>query len=91
MHKNVEHLLGRLATDPKLRRRFAANPEQLLRELVGAGLELTEVELAALAATRPESLHTFAATLDARLRRAARAGEHHRTEDEPSTTPETPR
>jgi hypothetical protein len=91
MHRNVEQLLGRLATDPKLRRRFAANPERVLRELVGAGLELTEIELAALAATRPESLHAFAATLDARLRRAAHAGESHRTEDDPSTTPETPR
>lgn len=91
MHRNVEQLLGRLATDPKLRRRFAANPEHLLRELAETGLELTEVELAALAATRPESLHAFAAALDARLRRAAQVGEHHRNEDDLTNPPETPR
>lgn len=70
MHRNVEQLLGRLATDPKLRRRFATNPERVLREFADAGFELTEVELAALAALRPRSLHAFAAALDARLRRA---------------------
>ena len=69
MHKTVELLIGRLATDSKLRRRFAASPEAVLRELVESGLELTEIELAALAATPPEALRSLAATLDARLRR----------------------
>ena len=69
MHRNVELLIGRLATDSKLRRRFAAGPEDLLRELVERGLELTEIELAALAATPPEALGALAAALDARLRR----------------------
>jgi hypothetical protein len=70
MHKHVEQLLGRLATDPKLRRRFAANPGALLRELAESGLELTEIEFEALATTDPEALRAFAAALDARLRRA---------------------
>jgi hypothetical protein len=70
MHKNVETLIGRLATDPKLRRRFAAGPTALLVELCGQGLELTSVELAALAATDPAALQTFAGTLDRRLRKA---------------------
>jgi len=70
MHKNVERLLGRLATDSELRRRFAADPEALLRELAESGLEFTEVELAALATTDPEALRWFAAALDARLRKA---------------------
>jgi hypothetical protein len=70
MHKNVEQLLGRLATDPKLRRRFAANPGALLRELAESGLELTDVELEALASTDPEAIRSFAAALDARLRKA---------------------
>lgn len=69
MHKNVELLIGRLATDSKLRRRFAASPEAVLRELVESGLELTQIELAALAATAPEALGALAAALDARLRR----------------------
>lgn len=71
MHRNVEQLLGRLATDPKLRRRFAANPEALLRELAEGGLELTAVEFDALASTDPEALRAFAAALDSRLRKAA--------------------
>lgn len=70
MHKHVEQLLGRLATDPKLRRRFAANPLALLRELAESGLELTDIELEALATTDPEAIRSFAAALDARLRKA---------------------
>lgn len=69
MHKNVELLIGRLATDSKLRRRFAASPEEVLRELSESGLELTEIELAALATTHPEAFRSFAGALDARLRR----------------------
>lgn len=75
MHRNVEQLLGRLATDPKLRRRFAANPEALLRELAESGLDLTEVEVEALATTDPEAIRRFAAALDARLRKAPLANE----------------
>lgn len=70
MHKHVEQLLGRLATDAKLRRRFAANPGALLRELTASGLDLTDVELEALATTDPEALRAFAAALDPRLRKA---------------------
>lgn len=69
MHRNVELLIGRLATDSKLRRRFAARPEGLLRELAESGLELTEIELAALAKTDPEAFRSLAGALDARLRR----------------------
>lgn len=71
MHKNVERLIGQLATDPKLRRRFVANPDAFVRELPERGLELTEIELEALAALAPEALASFAAALDARLRKAA--------------------
>lgn len=70
MHKNVETLIGRLATDPKLRRRFAESPEAVLRELAERGLELSAVELAALAALDPAALTSFAGALDARLRKA---------------------
>lgn len=71
MHKIVELLIGRLATDPKLRRRFAANPVRLLRELAEEGLELTEIEIEALAATNPAAIRAFATALDARLRKAS--------------------
>ena len=70
MHKNVEILLGRLVTDTDLRRRFTESPEALLRELRGRGLELTEVELGAVAATDPRALATLADALDPRVRRA---------------------
>lgn len=70
MHRNVETLIGRLATDPKLRRRFAETPTVVLEELSGQGLELTSVELAALAAMDPKALHSFAGSLDRRLRKA---------------------
>ncbi|HEV8579499.1 MAG TPA: Os1348 family NHLP clan protein [Thermoanaerobaculia bacterium] len=70
MHKDVETLIGRLATDPTLRRRFAANPAAVLAELSEQGFELTEIELEALAATDPEALDSFAGSLDRRLRKA---------------------
>ena len=67
MHKNVEVLIGRLATNPGFRRRFAEQPIEALRE---QGLELNEIELHALAATDPDVFHRIAQALDARLKRA---------------------
>jgi len=69
MHKNVEVLIGRLATDPELQRRFAEHP---LLVLVEQRLELTEVEIAALAATDPDAFRALSAALDQRLRKASR-------------------
>ena len=67
MHKNVEVLIGRLATDPALQRRFAEQPLQVLAE---QRLELSEVEIAALLATDLAALRTFSEALDTRLRKA---------------------
>ena len=69
MHRNVETLLGRLATDPDLRDRFLARPAHVLTELVGFGVELTPVECAALATIDPDALRKFALALDSRLQR----------------------
>ena len=77
MHRNVEVLIGRLATNPELQRRFAQEPWEVLRE---EGLELTEVETAALAGTDPEALRVFTASLDARLRRASLDSNHEEKE-----------
>jgi hypothetical protein len=82
MHKNVETLIGRLATDPALRRRFAEGPSAVLAELAESGLELTSVELQALAAIDAESLHAFASSLDRRIRRAAVANPNPNAEQE---------
>lgn len=75
MHRNVETLIGRLATDARLRRCFTADPERVLSGLQTQGLELTAVELAALVATDPEALRSFAASLDRRLCRASPSDE----------------
>jgi hypothetical protein len=72
MHKHVEVLIGRLATDPGLQARFAKQPFEVLHEL---RLELSEVEIAALVATDPAAFRAFTASLDARLRKATRAVE----------------
>jgi hypothetical protein len=70
-HRNVETLIGRLATDPSLRRRFVEDPAGLLHELRDQGYELTPVELDALASTDADALGSFADTLDGRIRKAA--------------------
>lgn len=71
MHRNVERLIGRLATDPELQGRFSEQPLQWIRE---QGLELTEVELQALAATPPEALRDFSNRLDPRIRKVSIGG-----------------
>lgn len=70
MHKNVETLIGRLATDPVLLRRFAENPRQVLAEFMALGLELTAIEIDALLSIDLEALRAFAGSLDRRLRKA---------------------
>jgi CubicO group peptidase (beta-lactamase class C family) len=69
-HRTVENLLGRLATDPTLRRRFSRNRQALLEELRSRGEELTAIELEALASTEPDAIDIFALSLDERLRKA---------------------
>ncbi|MEW5916576.1 MAG: Os1348 family NHLP clan protein [Gemmatimonadota bacterium] len=71
MHKNVELLIGRLATDAQLRRRFAKDPGGFLRNLVERGFELTAVEVDAIASIDTAAITAFASILDRRLRHAA--------------------
>jgi hypothetical protein len=70
MHKNVETLIGRLATSRSLQKRFARNPIETLRE---QGLELTEVEIEALAAVDPRAFAILTEALDSRLCKATLA------------------
>lgn len=67
--KSVEQLLGRLLTDPVLRRRFTDSPEQLITDLPNQNLELSQIELEALTTVDPASLRDLAERLDRRLRR----------------------
>jgi len=66
----VETLIGRLATDPLVRRRFIENPAAALRAFQEEGCELTAVEVDALAATDAEVLRSFAESIDRRIRKA---------------------
>jgi hypothetical protein len=72
-HPHVETLIGRLATDPQLRRRFEEGPMALLQELVAQGYELSAIEVDALASIDRASIRAFAGALDPRLRRV----DHH--------------
>jgi hypothetical protein len=70
-HRGVEIVLGRLATDELLRRRFIAGAARTLEELLNQGVELNTLERAALEALDPATLVRFAEALDPRLQKAA--------------------
>jgi hypothetical protein len=72
-HRGVEIVLGRLATDEAVRRRFREAPERALLELVGQGVELSPVELQALRSLDPAVIQGFAHALDPRLQKAVLA------------------
>ncbi len=73
--KNVERVIGLLATDEAFRRQFAADPRTALNSLRERGLELTECELRALERTDCRCLSQFADTLDPRLQKIDIQGE----------------
>jgi hypothetical protein len=75
--RSVERVIGRLVTDEAFRRRFAEQPEIVLREMVGCGLELTPCELQALAGTDLRSIERFADALDPRLQKTDIQGGIH--------------
>lgn len=66
---NVERVIGVLATDEALRRRFAADPRATLQQLAHAGIELTPCEQRALAGLDRAELARFAEIIDARLQK----------------------
>jgi hypothetical protein len=69
-HVNVERIIGLLATDEALRRRFSRNPNDTLRELVERGLELNPCERWSLAQMDPGELARFAEAIGPRLQKA---------------------
>ena len=62
-------LIGRLATDPRMRRRFEDGPIALLHELTAQGIELSTIEIDALATIDTEAIRVLTGTLDPRLRK----------------------
>ena len=67
--RNVEALIGKLATDEGYRRRFIAERVAVLRELVARGCELMTVEIQALLAIDSDALESFASVIDPRLQK----------------------
>jgi putative modified peptide len=67
--RNVELVLGKLATDEDFRRRFAASPEAALADAAAGGVELTPVEQRALLDLEMAACERFAACLDPRIQK----------------------
>jgi hypothetical protein len=68
--RGVEIVLGRLATDEAVRRRFQQSPALALRDLLAMGIELTAVEMMALESLDASAVQRFAQALDPRLQKA---------------------
>lgn len=73
--RNVERVIGRLVTDEPFRARFAENPEAALKEIVECGLELTSVELGALAGMDVGMVTRFAEAIDPRIQKVCGCGD----------------
>jgi hypothetical protein len=69
--KNVELVIGRLASDEDLRALFRRDRRAALRALQGEGLELSAVELDSLMAADSAAFDRLAAALDPRLQKAS--------------------
>ena len=67
---NVERIIGLLATDEGLRRRFTKNPHAVLVEMVEQGLELNPCELWSLTRMDPRELARFADAIGPRLQKS---------------------
>jgi hypothetical protein len=67
--RNVEGFIGRLVTDEALRRRFEKKGLQVLFEMISSGLELTTLELRALAAMDSRLVACLADALDPRIQK----------------------
>lgn len=67
---NVERVIGILATDEALRRRFTHDPRAALTDLMERGMELTAGEQLSLAGLDPKVLARFSRHIDDRLQRS---------------------
>lgn len=67
--RNVEQVIGKLATDEGFRRQFEANREAALTETMANGLQLTPVEQRALLDLDVNACERFAGCLDPRIQK----------------------
>jgi hypothetical protein len=68
-HKCVEAIIGKLATDEGFRRWFLEDAVGALEDLRNHGVELTSVEVQALAGIDREVIRSFASGIDQRLQK----------------------
>ena len=73
---SVERVVGRLLTDEAFRRRFTEDPVAAIREIVGRGVELTSLEIQALASIDPRQAARFADAIDPRIQKCDLRGGH---------------
>lgn len=69
--RNVEIVIGRLATDEEARERFLDDPGAAVASWRQEGLELSAIEAEALAALPRKPLEALADALDPRLQKAS--------------------
>ena len=62
--RNVQQVIGRLVTDEAFRHRFEESPGAALAEMIVRGLELTSIELLALASIDRSVVARFAEAID---------------------------
>lgn len=67
---NVERIIGILATDEALRRRFGSNPHAFVQRMIESGMELNPCELEALSSLDAHALARFARAIDDRLQKS---------------------
>ncbi|MGH9462871.1 MAG: Os1348 family NHLP clan protein [Vicinamibacteria bacterium] len=69
--RNVQQVIGRLVTDEAFRRRFEESPGAALAEMIVGGMELTAIELLALASIDRRYVAQFAEAIDPRIQKIA--------------------
>lgn len=67
---NVERIIGILATDEALRRRFLSDPRGFMFQMNESGMTLNPCELDALAMLDAQALARFARAIDLRLQKS---------------------
>ena len=71
MHRHIEVLIGRLATDEDFRHAFQRDPQRTLSDAAAWGLALSQIEVSALLATDQTLWERIAVELDSRLQKAS--------------------
>jgi putative modified peptide len=67
--RSVERVVGRLVTDEAFREQFAEDPGAALRQMTECGVELTDLELRALASIDARVVERIAGSIDPRIQK----------------------